>query len=281
MFEFITIQSIFLLLSLGVFAGLMAGLLGVGGGLVIVPALIFYFEKIGFSAIFLTQMAVATSLATIIFTSLSSVRSHHKNGSVDWLLVKNLAVGLAIGGLLGALFASLLKGVFLQLLFGVFAVLMSVHMFMQLKPKQSSNKFEQETTTKKMPGKLGQYVTGLFIAFISAIFGIGGGSLSVPTLSWFGVDMKKAVAVSAACGLPIALFSVLGFIYAGLQRDDLPEGSLGFVYLPALFCISASSMIAAHFGAQLAHKLPAKKLKQIFSLFLFIIGLRLIVGSLS
>jgi len=269
MFDFINLESVFLLLTLGIFAGLMAGLLGVGGGLMIVPALIFYFEKLGFSENYLTQMAIATSLSTIIFTSISSIRTHYNNGLVQWPLVINLTIGIAFGASLGALFASYLKGQLLQLLFGVFAILVAAQMLIQFTPKQS-----------KMPGKIGQYLSGLFIAFISAVFGIGGGSLSVPTLIWFGVDMKKAVAISAACGLPIAFFSVLAFIYTGLQQQALPAGSIGFVYLPALLCISASSVIAAHFGARLAHRLPDKNLKQIFALFLFIIGLRLIVGSL-
>jgi len=269
MFEFLTYDSIFLLLVLGLFAGLMAGLLGVGGGLIIVPALIFYFEKLDFPEIYLTQMAVATSLATIIFTSLSSVRSHHKQGLVDWPLVKTLSVGLAAGAMVGALFASKLSGQFLQLLFGIFALVVSGQMVIQFQPAAS-----------KLPGKFGQYISGVVIAFVSALFGIGGGSLSVPTLTWFGLDMKRAVAVSAACGIPIAVFSVAGFIYTGYQQPDLPEASIGFVYLPALLCIGASSVVTAHFGALLAHRLPAKKLKQIFALFLFIIGLRLIVGSL-
>lgn len=268
MFDFIAIEIIIFLLALGAFGGLMAGLLGIGGGLIIVPALIFYFEKINFSEDYLTQMAVTTSLATMIFTSFSSIRSHHNNGLVDWVLVKNLTLGLAVGAVLGALFASRLSGVLLQLLFGLFAILVAAQMFLNLQPKQSS-----------MPGKLGLWFSGLLIAFVSAIFGIGGGSLSVPTLTWFGVDIKKAVAVSAACGLPIALFSVIGFMFSSVGRVDLPAHSIGFVYIPALVCISVASMITAHLGAQLAHRLPAKQLKQIFALFLFIVGLELIVGS--
>jgi uncharacterized membrane protein YfcA len=273
MFDLVSPENLFLLISLGLFAGLMAGLLGVGGGLVIVPALIFIFEKNAFAESYVTQMAVATSLATIIFTSISSIRSHHNNGLVEWTLVKNLTVGLVFGAVLGAFFASAISGKLLQLLFGIFAILVALQMWMNLASKLN-------TKQSNMPNKVGQAFSGLCIAFVSALFGIGGGSLSVPTLTWFGLDMKKAVAVSAACGLPIAVFSVVGFIATGLQVNELPEGSLGYVYLPALLCISVASVVTAHFGAQLAHKLPAQKLKQIFALFLFIIGLRLIVSSL-
>lgn len=264
----LTLESIALLLVLGSFAGLMAGLLGVGGGLIIVPALILFFESLGFSQSYLTQMALATSLATIIFTSLSSIRTHQLAGLIDWQLVKNISVGLCLGAVVGALFATTISGRFLQLGFGIFAVLIALQMFLQLKPKQAA-----------MPNKFGQYLGGIIVAFISAIFGIGGGSLSVPMLSWFGLEMKKSVAVSAACGLPIAIFSVGGFVVAGWGRSNFPAGTYGFVYLPALLVISITSIIFAHFGAKLAHRLPAQQLKHIFGLFLLVVGLRFIVLS--
>ncbi len=265
----IELDSFLMLAALGLFSGLMAGLLGVGGGLIIVPALIVLFEDMNFSSGYLTQMAVATSLATIIFTSLSSIRTHHSAGLIDWGLVTHLSVGLFFGALLGAFFAVTLSGIFLQLLFGVFAVMVALQMFVQLQPKSG-----------QLPGRPSQYLSGMLIAYVSAIFGIGGGSLSVPTLVWFGLDMKRAVAISAACGLPIAVFGVTGFILASWSRDDLPAYSIGLVYLPALLAITLSSIISAHFGAKLAHRLPAKNLKKIFGAFLLIIGIRFIVISL-
>lgn len=259
-----------LLLLLGVFAGVMAGLLGVGGGLIIVPALIFFFEAWQFPETILTQMAVASSLATIVFTSLSSVYAHHKNALVDWPLTGTLTVGIALGAVAGAFVASLLAGNMLRLLFGVFAIGVALQIYFELAPQGA----------RKLPGKLGKIISGFAIALFSAIFGIGGGSLSVPLLTYFGVNIKKSVAVSAACGFPIALFSVLGFIVLGLQEQDLPEGSLGFVFWPAVLIISLASVLSAPLGANLAASLPAKKLKRIFALFLSLVGVRLIVSSL-
>jgi len=264
----LTLEYLFLLLLVGAFAGLIAGLLGVGGGLIIVPALIMVFERLGFSENYLTQMAIATSLATIIFTSMSSIRTHHRANLVLWPLVKTLSVGLFFGALLGALFASSLSGRVLQFAIGSFALLVAIQMFFQLKPEQGT-----------LPSRFVQYVSGVVIAFVSAVFGIGGGSLSVPALVWFGLTMKHAVAVSAACGLPIAIFSVIGFIFSAWGRNDLPNGSIGFIYLPALIVITLTSTVMAHFGAKLAHRLPAKNLKKIFSLLLFVIGLKFIVTS--
>lgn len=269
MLSAITFEIVLVLLLLGIFAGIMAGLLGVGGGLIIVPALVFLFEYWQFSSSYLTQMAVATSLGTIIFTSISSVFSHHKHGLIDWKLVFHLSIGISLGALAGAFIASQLVGNLLRLLFGMFALLVAAQMFFGFRPKAQ----------RHLPGMFGQGVSGFFIAVISSIFGIGGGSLTVPLLSYFGVDMKRSVAVSAACGFPIALFAVLGFIAAGQGLENLPEGSVGYLYLPALVIISIGSVLAAPLGASLAYRLPAAKLKRIFSLFLSIVGLRLIVSS--
>ncbi len=266
MFDLLFSQLGVILIFLGLFSGLMAGLLGVGGGLIIVPVLIIIFEQQNFPVVYLSQMAVATSLTTIIFTSMSSIRSHHQAQIIDWSVVFRLSTGIVVGAILGALFASKITGVLLQALFGIFAVLVSLQMVFSLKPKAG----------RALPGKLGLGISGSVIAAVSALFGIGGGSLSVPLLSWFGVEMKKAVAISSACGLPIAFFASAGFILAGWKITDFPAGTFAYIYWPAVLLISSVSMITAHYGARLAQRLPAQKLKQIFAVFLFIIGVRFI-----
>jgi len=266
MFDLFFSQLGLALILLGLFAGLMAGLLGVGGGLIIVPVLIIIFELQNFPVTYLSQMAVATSLVTIVFTSLSSIRSHQQAKMIDWSVVFKLSTGIIAGAILGALFASKITGTMLQVLFGFFAIAVSFQMAFSIKPKAS----------RPLPGALGLGISGSVIAAVSALFGIGGGSLSVPLLSYFGLEMKKAVAISAACGLPIAIFASAGFILAGWEIRDFPAGTFAYIYWPAVLLISCMSIITAHFGARLAHRLPAQKLKQIFAVFLFIIGLRFI-----
>jgi uncharacterized membrane protein YfcA len=268
-FQIISLDDIFLLVLLGAFAGLLAGMLGVGGGLVIVPALIFIFESWDFPDAHLAQMAVATSLATIIFTSLSSIYSHHRKGKVDWRLVRHLSFGIIAGAFIGAFVASQMLGSALRALFGLFAIAVALQMFFQ---------FEASKKTT-MPGALGLGLSGIVIAMVSSLFGIGGGSLSVPLLSYFGSDMKRAVAVSAACGFPIAVFSVLAFLSASRNISGLPELSLGYIYLPAVFFISLLSVVFAPLGASFAHALPSHQLKRVFAVFLSIVGLRLMVSS--
>lgn len=253
--------------ALGVVAGLAAGLLGVGGGLIIVPVLIYAFSSIGFSPDVLTHMAVGTSLATIIITSTGSVYQHHKKGAVLWPVLTWFALGLAGGALLGAKLADIINGRVLQMLFGAFAVLIALQMAAGVKPKAS----------RELPGRMGLSLVGVVIGAISAIFGIGGGSLSVPFLSWCNVKMQQAVGTSAAGGMPIAVAGALGFIITGWD-EPTPEYSFGYIYLPALLGIVITSLIFSQIGARLAHKLPAATLKKIFAALLVIVGIKLLLG---
>jgi uncharacterized membrane protein YfcA len=255
-------------LCLGAIAGTLAGLFGIGGGLIIVPALVFSFTLQGLSPEVLTHMAVGTSLATIIFTSISSVRAHHEKGAVLWDLFKPLAVGILLGAALGAHTASEISGPVLQSIIGVFAIVIAIQMAFQLVPAGAR--------TLPDKGQLG--VVGGVIGWASAIFGIGGGSLTVPYLSWCNVNMQKAVATSAACGLPIALSGAFMNIYEGWSHPSLPEYSLGFIYWPALVGIVSTSMIFARLGAILAHRLPSLVLKRIFALLLLCVGLKFLIG---
>lgn len=253
--------------ALGIVAGLAAGLLGVGGGLIIVPVLIYAFHAAGFSPDVLTHMAVGTSLATIIITSAGSVYQHHKKAAVLWPVLTWFALGLALGALLGAKLADVIQGRLLQMLFGGFAILIALQMAAGLKPKAS----------RELPGKLGLSFTGSLIGAVSAIFGIGGGSLSVPFFTWCNVKMQQAVGTSSAGGMPIAVAGALGFVVTGWD-EPLPEFSIGYVYVPALIGIAVTSVIFSQVGARLAHRLPAATLKKIFAGLLVVVGLKLLVG---
>ena len=255
-------------LVLGCVAGTLAGLLGVGGGLIIVPTLIYIFSQQGISPEILTHMAVGTSLATIVFTSISSVKMHHAHGAVQWHLFQRLALGIVVGSLLGAWVADSLQGVVLQVFIGVFALGVSLQMGLGLQPSE----------TKALPGNTGLMWSGVGIGAISALFGIGGGSVTVPLLTRFSVPIKHAVATSSACGLPIAMAGALGFVMMGWAEPNLPEYSLGYIYLPALAGIVLSSVVFAGLGARLAHYLPAATLKKVFSVVLFFVGVQLLAG---
>ncbi len=251
----------------GIFAGLTAGLFGVGGGLVVVPILVFVFERQGFSTDVLTHMAIATSLATIVFTSLSSVYNHQQRGAVLWPVFRPMSAGIALGAVLGVLTVVQLDGGLLKKLFGIFAVIVALRMFIKSRNPQSL----------ALPGKPVLSLVGVVIAWFSAIFGIGGGTLSVPYLSRYRIEMKEVVGTAAACGLPIALFATIGNMLMGSDFQARPEWSLGLIYLPALLGISLCSVYFARVGAQLAHRLPPMLLKRLFAGFLLLVGLRFLV----
>jgi len=257
--------SILLYVGLGAVAGLIAGLFGVGGGLVIVPVLLWTFTAQGFDPTHLTHLAVGTSLATIIVTSISSVHAHHQQGAVRWVLVQHLAGGLLLGAFLGAWVAQGLPAQTLQLIIGCFALWVAWRMFWGQQARHQA--------AECLPSVSAQGLAGAVIGVASAIFGIGGGSLTVPYLSRYGVPMQQAVATSSACGLPIALAGALGFVVFGAQATHLPAGSWGFVHVPAFIGMSAASLLTAQWGARLAHHLPAPLLKRLFSLLLCVVGL--------
>lgn len=248
---------------LGGFAGLLAGLFGIGGGIVIVPVLVLSFTAQGVDASVLTHLAVGTSLATIVFTSINSVLAHHRKGAVQWPTAFWMSVGILLGVWLGSLTAAAIKGPILQKIIGIFAVLMAVQMALELAPKAS----------RTLPGPKGLGGVGVVIGWASAIFGIGGGSLTVPYLTWRSMPIQQAVATAAACGFPIALAGALSFMWVGWSEPGLPSWSLGFVYLPAVLGIALTSMYTARWGANLAHRLPPRQLKRLFALLLASVGL--------
>jgi hypothetical protein len=255
-------------LLVGAIAGLLAGLLGVGGGLVIVPALAWLFARQGFPADYLMQLAVGSSLATILFTSLASVRAHHARGSVRWDLWRAMLPGILLGALAGALLARGIRSEHLRLFFGLFECLVALQLLFGLRAQ----------VRDVGPDRRWLLPAGGVIGLISALLGIGGGTLSVPYLRWQGIDMRQAVGTAAASGLPIALAGAAGFWLAGLGIEPLPTWSSGFLYWPAIGGIVLTSVLTAPLGAALAHRLPRARLQRLFGLVLLAIGLRMLVS---
>jgi len=257
-----------LYLAVGAFAGVLAGLLGVGGGVVIVPVLEFSFSWLALPGEHLMQLAVGTSLATIVTTSLSSIRAHHRRRAVLWPVVLRMTPGILLGAVLGVLLADRISSDELRAVFGLFLLLVAAHTLFGRPPKAHS----------ELPGGGGLLAAGGLIGGFSALVGIGGGALTVPFLAWCNTQMKNAVATSAACGLPIALAGSLGFVLAGLDETDLPAWSTGYLYWPGFLGIAAASALFAPLGAKLAHSLPTATLKRVFAALLLLVGARMLIG---
>lgn len=264
-------------LVIGALAGFAAGLFGVGGGTIIVPLLFIVFTQMGYSPDVIMHLALGTSLATIIVTSISSLMAHNKKGSVMWPVFKNLAPGMALGCFFGAGVAGLISGIHLQIIVGIFLLWVAYRMFAKAKNQtaaSTSNTADQDTQFNEiaLPSTPKQLAAGGVIGIASAIFGIGGGSLTVPYLTRYGVVMQKAVGTSAACGLPIAIAGALGFMFFGMQQKiDVPN-TIGFVHIYAFLGISVMSFFTAKLGAKVAHILSPAMLKKCFSILLTIVG---------
>ncbi|MBA6377554.1 MULTISPECIES: sulfite exporter TauE/SafE family protein [unclassified Colwellia] len=267
--EFITnnISPFFALVATGVFAGILAGLLGVGGGIVIVPVLFFLFQSFGVSPESAMLVATATSLATIVPTSVSSIRSHNKKGNVDFDLLKRWAVFILIGVLVGSWLVTLVEGTMLTMLFGVIAVLSALNMLFRT---------GKSALYQKLPNKTGQTVMGASIGFFSSMVGIGGGTISVPLLTLYNYPAHKAIGTAAAIGLIISLPGALTMLTFGSTPTDAPAGTFGLVNLFAFTCIVPLTVLFAPLGASLAAKLDAEKLKKIFAFVLLFTGLRML-----
>ena len=265
-------QIIIELALLGTCTGFLAGLLGIGGGMVMVPFITFMLSHRGVEDDLAVKMAIATSMATIIFTSISSVRAHHKRGAVRWDLVKGLAPGIVLGSMLGSVGVfALLKGSYLAVFFGLFVGFSATQMFLDKKPAPS----------RQVPGFAGQLAAGGGIGFLSGLVGAGGGFISVPFMTWCNVAIHNAVATSAALGFPIAVANVLGYIWSGLALEGLPEGAFGYIWLPALGGIAMCSVITAPLGAKAAHNLPVKKLKRVFASMLYLLAAYMFIKGVN
>jgi uncharacterized membrane protein YfcA len=260
------------LATLGIATGFLAGLLGIGGGMIMVPFLTYLLDQQGVAPDLTVKMAIATSMATIIFTSISSVRAHHKRGAVRWPLVKGLAPGIVLGSLIASLGVfAFLKGSFLALFFAGFVSFSATQMFLDKKPAPS----------RQVPGTAGLVGAGSVIGFLSGLVGAGGGFVSVPFMTWCNVAIHNAVATSAALGFPIAVANVAGYIISGQNVPNLPEYSFGYLWLPALVIIASTSVFMAPLGASAAHRLPVKQLKRVFASILYLLAAYMLYKGLS
>lgn len=246
-------------LLLGAMTGFAAGLLGIGGGMLLVPFITLLLTAKHYPEELIIHMAVATSLATIMFTSISSLRAHHGHGTVSWKIVKLLAPGILIGSWIGPWIGKQLSSSGLILFFAAFVAFSATQILVDKKPAPSRN----------LPNTPGMIGAGGIIGMMSGLVGAGGGFISVPFMTWCNVRIHAAVATSAALGFPIALAGTLSNIYYGIGVPGLPAGSLGFIYLPALLVISAASVITAPLGARTAHNMPVKQLKRAFAIMLY------------
>jgi uncharacterized protein len=258
-------------LGLGLVAGFIAGLLGVGGGLIMVPVLTWAFDHQGFPPAYNIHMALGTSLAVIVLTSVSSLRAHHAHGAVDWTAVRRIAPGILAGTLGGSLAAAWLPAAALKIFFTVFLFYAATQMLLGFRPQPS----------RQLPGWPGMSVAGGVIGLVSSWVGIGGGTLSVPFLTWCNAGLRRAIGTSAAIGFPIAVAGSLGYILSGQAARGLPAASLGFVYLPALAAIAAGSWLTAPMGARATHSWPVGTTKRIFAGFLYLLAVRMTYSLLA
>ncbi len=259
-----------LYLATGLFTGFLSGLLGIGGGLIIVPVLSYIFMRLGFTAEFIMHMALGTSLAVITFTSIASSRAHHNHQNVDWDIVNKIALGIVLGAFLGSQVAAKFDTRLLKLLFVIYVFLAAFQILSNYTPNPA----------RILPHRPTLNIVGFCIGWISSFVGIGGGTLSVPFLIYCNVNVKRAIGTSSAIGLPIAIAGAIGYWVSGLHIAHLPNHSLGFIYLPAFIIIAFASLISAPVGAVLVQKLSVKKLKKIFALLLIVIGCRMLFGLL-
>lgn len=253
-------------LALGLVVGFFAGLLGIGGGGIMVPILTMLFVAQGFSDAQHLHLALGTSLASIVMTSISSLRIHHQHGAVQWSIVKGMAPGILAGTFLLSYFAHSFSTTFLAILFSVFMSYVGIQMFINIKPKPH----------RQLPGSLGLSSVGFGIGGLSALVAIGGGSLVVPFLVWCNVKIQHAIGTSSAIGLPIALAGSIGYMLSGCHVEGLPAGSVGYVYFPAVLLISIMSVFTAPLGAKLAHRLPVAVLKKIFAVILLVLAFKML-----
>ncbi len=240
---------------LGVMVGFFAGLLGVGGGGIMVPILTTFFLAQGFSHEQVVHMALGTSMAAIVITSVSSLRAHHRHGAVRWDVVRAITPAILLGTFGGTFLASRIDTVPLAIFFAAYMAYVSLQMLLNIKPKPS----------RGLPGAVGMGMAGLGIGGVSALVAIGGGSMSVPFMTWCNVKVQHAIGTSAAIGLPIAVAGTVGYLVNGWAATGAPPHSLGYIHVPALVLVSLPSVVTAPLGARMAHRLPVATLKKIFA----------------
>ena len=253
-------------LAIGAVVGFLAGLLGVGGGAVMVPLLVAAYAAQGFAPEQVLHIALGTSMATIFFTSLSSMRAHNQRGAVDWKVMRAMSPGILTGSFGAALLAGALPTRPLAIIFAVLVLYAALTMFFNVRPQR----------TRELPGPAGIFAAGAGIGVASSLFAAGGAFLSIPFLTWCNVPIRRAIGTAAANGFPIALAGSADYIVHGWHTPGLPSGTLGFIYLPALALIVATSMLVAPLGARTAYRLPVKQLRIIFALLMFTLAMRML-----
>jgi uncharacterized membrane protein YfcA len=264
-------QGIAEMLLLGSATGFMAGLLGIGGGMVLVPFMTLLLTHKGVAPELVVKMAIATSLATICFTSMSSVRAHHQRGAVLWPVVGRMTPGILLGSLLGAQLATALPATALELAFAGFVSFSALQMLRDAKP----------TPSRQLPGPAGMVAAGGLVGLLAALVGAGGAFVCVPFLTWCNVKIHNAVASSAALGFPVALAGTAGYVMAGHSLKGLPPGAMGYLYLPALFTVATASVLTAPLGAGMAHRLRREPLKRIFVILLFSLSAYMLLRAVT
>lgn len=253
-------------LALGTCTGLLAGLFGIGGGGVMVPVLTLLFTAQGFPSQHLVHLALATSMAAIVPTALASLRAHHHHGAVLWPVVVRITPGILLGTFAATFLASHMSAKPLAVIFSCFMGFVALQLFFDRKPKPA----------RQLPGLIGLSGVGTAIGGVSALVAIGGGTLTVPFLTWCNVRLPVAIGTSAAVGLPIALAGAFGYAMNGWQAPEKPDFTLGYIYWPAVLCMASMSLVTAPLGARLAHRLPVKVLKQLFGILTLLLALQML-----
>ena len=267
----ITIEILLIYVLTGVFAGLIGGMFGLGGGIIIVPVLHYIFTQQGFAPSVVMHQAVTTSLATIIIISILAAYEHHKQKAILWPVGHSFAPGILIGAFIGVFVADSLSSSMLRFIFGSFEILVAIQIWFDLRPKTKN------INQDKLPRKSTFILTGTSIGIVSTILGIGGGTLTIPFLLWCNYQIRNAVAISSACSIPIALVATITFIIASLDNSDVFVNSIGYLYWPAAFIIMIMTIFFAPIGAYLAHHLPVEILKRSFAILLMLVGIKMLL----
>jgi len=256
-----------LYVGIGLVVGFFAGMLGVGGGAIMVPMMTYAFARQGVPGDLVLHVALGTGMATIIFTSLSSLRAHHSHGAVDWRVVRGMAPGLFAGGFAGSWLARYIPTFPLAIIFALFIAYAATQMLINWKPRPGA----------RLPGTFGLSLAGFFICGFSALVAVGGASITIPFLMFCAVPFHTALGTAATVGLPIALASTLGYIVNGWNVEGVPPPHLGYLYIPALIAIAAASVVMAPVGARLAHRVSAKVLRRVFAIVMYAMVLKMLV----
>ncbi len=254
-------------LALGALVGLFSGMFGIGGGTILVPVLLMLFKMQDFPTPYIMHLALGTSMATILFTSLASMRKHHQHGAVNWVVVRTMTPGILFGTALGALCAASVSPRGLGIFFTFFVYFAAIQILFELRPQAS----------RQLPGITGMTLTGTFTGWISSLVSIGGGTVVVPFLIWCNVPLRNAIGTSAAIGFPVAVGGTIGYIATGLGFHMLPSPNLGFVYLPSLLWVTLASVITAPLGAKAAHRMKIGLLRKFFAVLMLVLATHLLI----